>query len=597
MSNPSWTPVLGIDLGTSTCLACVIKDGRPIFIKPDRAYYPRDYSGSMDNAGNAMPSAFAWVEGKPYTGDRALEFLGDSDHVGDVVTEIKRHMLADRLRPLQSGGRSLSPSQIAGYFVQVLRRAAEYQFDLPDGAITRAVVTVPASFGTREVKATKEACVAGGLNEDHIIPIDEPVAAAYSLNLHRQPGSRLVMVVDLGGGTFDVTLLRLGLDVGPSGFEELGRDGEQYLGGLDWDREIARSAVWSALKKDLEIARRPAWKALGDDRTPAEKISLILDPRSSKDPVKDRAFFVAHNLLFQNAERSKKVFYDQFYTSGQFAPESLERLDINFELKPHTYSYYATIAAEDHIDDARGLVNNCIAVCDRMFHDVSKSTGKTVEWADLDEIYLAGGGSRMATIRHAFTRTWREARKKRTPGIADPQVRMADDPQGAVAEGAAWCAEDVRQGRNVNHVRKKRYPREVGLMMTGADGTRRLKTLVARHSVIPFPKPPELICKPRPPQGKWDGRIDIEVFEVETRIDPKATPKPILLDTLTLAQPNSQDPISEKVVISATSTPDGILNLKIRWGNDSHGQVVLDPNAPRRPSGESNGHASGTDSP
>jgi molecular chaperone DnaK (HSP70) len=579
MSKSDWKPVLGIDLGTSTCLACVIKDGHPEFIKPDRSYYPRDHSESLRDASNFMPSAFAWVDGKAHTGKRASDYLGDSDHAGDVVLEIKRHMQADGLRRWPSGDRDFSPTEIAGHYVQVLRRAAEYQLDLPDGSITRAVVTVPASFGSREVKATKEACAEGGLIEDQVTTIDEPVAAAYSLQLHRKPGAQLVLVVDLGGGTFDVTLLRLGLEAGPSGFEELGRDGEQYLGGLDWDREIARSAAWSS--------------ALGKDQSASERINRILEPRSSKDPQQDRAFTIAHNLLFREARKAKEVFYDQFYSSGQFAPEFLERLDVNFTVKTGGRPYSATIAAEDHIENARGLVNNCIAVCDRMFSDVSKYSKIAVEWADLNEIYLAGGGSRMATIRHAFTRTWREARRKRSPKALDPQVRLAPDPQGAVAEGAAWCGEDIRLGIDLTHVRKKRYSREVGLRSTRPDGSKGFKSLVARHTVIPFAKPQEQTFKPWIPAEGWDGRIDVEIVEVENRIEPNSAPKYVPFDPLTLMGPSSGDPISEKVVVSATATVDGILKLNIRWG-ESRGDLSIDPNAARRPTADpahSNGHA------
>ena len=142
---------------------------------------------------------------------------------------------------IRVGDTEYKPSEIAGRYVRKLRLAAERQLGLDEGSIRRAVVAVPASFGGAQIEATLKACENAGLVEVHLI--DEPVAAAYSLMLHEAKEPKTVLVADLGGGTFDVTLLRVGKSVGTLGYHELGRDGELLLGGLDWDREIAAAPL------------------------------------------------------------------------------------------------------------------------------------------------------------------------------------------------------------------------------------------------------------------------------------------------------------------------------------------------------------------
>jgi molecular chaperone DnaK (HSP70) len=496
--------LLGIDLGTSTCLACMIRDGKPVFIQPDRAFFPRGYTGQLMNASNIMPSAFARVAGQNLVGDRALDKLTDPEHAACVMTEIKRHMDEDGVRKFRVGDVEFAPSQIAGTYVQVLRLAAERQLGLEEGSIRGGVVTVPASFGQRQCEATIKACEIGGLVRSQIHLIDEPVAAAYSLRLHERPTLKTVLVGDLGGGTFDVTLLRVGQPIRESGYEELGRDGELYLGGLDWDRPIAHRAMRALQRRD---------------RLDEDYVSAILYKTMSGDRARDDEIRAAHNRIYESAEAAKKAFYRQFPSAGPL-PASKNLAQLSLEAQPIRGKGYrpcgVTISADDHLRDTDGLVKRCIAVCERMFRDVSAAERTFYGWQNVDLVCLAGGGSYMATVRHAFAEAWGKNR--------DPII--SPEPQHAVALGAALAAEEVRHGRRVSHLEKRRYPHAVGIATyrsTGAGEVREFHPIVPRHAPLPFRTPFEMAF-PLFIRPNASNRLRIIIEEESASLGPSLAP-------------------------------------------------------------------------
>ena len=225
--------VLAVDLGTTTCMACVQADGvgEPTVIVPDPINYP---------GAHFMPSAFCMTSSGPLVGEQAVNKLMDKRYADDVVRFVKRFMHEpDTI--FCSNSKDFTPVQISGIFLHHLKKRAEEDLKTE---ISEAVITVPAYFGNVARQATCEAAVKyAGFDQDRVHLLDEPIAAAYGLNLHRSRRERLVMVADLGGGTFDATLLSIGTAVKEGGFYELGRDGDSELGGLNWDEEIAKLAV------------------------------------------------------------------------------------------------------------------------------------------------------------------------------------------------------------------------------------------------------------------------------------------------------------------------------------------------------------------
>ncbi|MFO0952823.1 MAG: Hsp70 family protein [Isosphaeraceae bacterium] len=191
-------PILGLDLGTSTCLACVWVDGKPLFACPDLAYTV-DKREMLAYPGELMPSAFCDRDGKPLVGHRALDELRNPRYARNVVRNVKQLMHVDAERTVNVGGREYRPSQIVAQYVNVLVRAAELELELRPRTIREAVVTVPVNFSLKARLATERACKELGCLQQ-VQLVDEPVAAAYSLRLHERPGRQRVLVVDLGAG-------------------------------------------------------------------------------------------------------------------------------------------------------------------------------------------------------------------------------------------------------------------------------------------------------------------------------------------------------------------------------------------------------------
>lgn len=485
-------PILGLDLGTSTCLGCAIRDGRPQFIQPDRFYYPADYSGDLAYPEFIMPSVFAVHSQLGYrTGERALEQLRRDPKLGrDMVLGVKRDLVMEghRVYHLGPSKEAFSPSRIVQQYAYVLRVAAEKQWKLGEGSITGAVVAVPTAFGSVERLATRKACEKAGLSRVEFL--DEPVAAAYSLKLQEEAKRRLIMVVDLGGGTLDVTLLAVGKGVGEGGFDELGRDGDPRLGGLDWDHEIAAAIAHSqtlrpALPEDLlrDILRRD------DD----------LNRRDDDDQALERAGLVRYirQILSEAAEGGKKEFFEQFRgvspkVRAQKLASPLELRaspSVGGDLSREIPGFPETIPTvkfpgPNYLKRTAPLVQRCLKICERVLKDASADTGQALTWNALDRVYLAGGGAFMASVVQAFADVLKD-----NPRVTEPS--LADQPQQAVALGAALFAEEIRNGREVFHLNKKRCPREVGLLIDDGEGSKDFLTLVPRHAAIPFAEPPD----------------------------------------------------------------------------------------------------------
>ncbi len=451
-------PILGLDLGTSTCLACVVHEGKTVFVRPD-LYYPGRRPGVPDFEGDLMPSAFCNKDGVHLVGQRAIEELTDQRYARNVALEVKRRMHLDGEYTFQLGGKNYSPSRITAEYVKVLVGAAAIELKLPVSTFKKAVVTVPADFSAKARQATIGACVLGGLSEDGVELVDEPVAAAYSLGLHTLPGKQRVLMIDLGGGTFDVALWDVGRDAGPYGFNELGRDGDVVLGGLDWDREIAD---WTL----REI--RP--------RFPDELI------RRLKDDLNDPG----HNVLFADCERAKKTISVEMKRHRMADPtrpldyKKLGSLHVSFSptVEAGKREYSAEMPSDLFFRRTEKLLKGCVDVCHRLFHDI-----KTIHnlpsfgCSDLDCIYLAGGGSRLPSVPRRFAECW-----ERTPVVNEA-------PQHAVVKGAAMLAELWRQGLDLpGIISKTRYKRSIGLLVkSDQPGEKpRFHPIIPRNQELPF---------------------------------------------------------------------------------------------------------------
>ncbi|MGE6757893.1 Hsp70 family protein [Corallococcus interemptor] len=232
-------PILGIDLGTTYSLVAVLRDGRPTVLPNALGEILTPSAVSINAAGEVLVGAAAKAHSVLDPASGAAAF--------------KRDMGTDRQRVI--GGRSFSPQELSALVLGALKRDAEAALGV---TIEEAVVTVPAYFGDLQRQATRDAGAIAGLKVERII--NEPTAAALAYGLHERDREMRVAVLDLGGGTFDVTVLEIIEGV----IEIQSSAGDARLGGEDFDTALARHvALQVRMKQDVDLEAHPAaWSRL-----------------------------------------------------------------------------------------------------------------------------------------------------------------------------------------------------------------------------------------------------------------------------------------------------------------------------------------------
>jgi molecular chaperone DnaK len=237
--------IIGIDLGTTNSCIAVMEGGEPVVIP--------------NAEGNrTTPSVVAFTkDGERLVGEVAKrQAVTNPDR---TIISIKRHMGKDYKRTID--GKDYTPQEISAMILQKLKADAESYLG---ETVTDAVITVPAYFTDSQRQATKDAGRIAGLNVRRII--NEPTAAALAYGLDKLDGHQKIMVYDLGGGTFDVSIL----EVGDGVFEVLATRGNNHLGGDDFDQAII-DYVAEEFKKEHGIDLREDKMALQRLKEAAEK--------------------------------------------------------------------------------------------------------------------------------------------------------------------------------------------------------------------------------------------------------------------------------------------------------------------------------------
>jgi molecular chaperone DnaK len=208
---------VGIDLGTTNSVVAALEGGEPTVI-------------SNAEGSRTTPSVVAFAKnGEVLVGEVAKRQA--VTNVDRTIRSIKREMGTDWKREID--GKTFTPQQISAFVLQKLKRDAEAYLGEP---VTDAVITVPAYFSDAQRQATKEAGEIAGLNVQRIV--NEPTAAALAYGLEKE-SDQTILVFDLGGGTFDVSLLEIGDGV----VEVKATSGDNHLGGDDWDNRIVEWMV------------------------------------------------------------------------------------------------------------------------------------------------------------------------------------------------------------------------------------------------------------------------------------------------------------------------------------------------------------------
>lgn len=203
--------VIGIDLGTTNSAVAVLEGKEPKII-------------TNPEGERTTPSVVAFKDGEIQVGAVAKRQAITNPN---TVTSIKRHMGESDYK-VKIGDKAYTPQQISAFILQYIKKFAE---DYLGEKVTDAVITVPAYFNDAQRQATKDAGKIAGLNVKRII--NEPTASALAFGLNKDQDEK-VLVYDLGGGTFDVSVLQLGDGV----FQVLSTNGDTHLGGDDFDRRI-----------------------------------------------------------------------------------------------------------------------------------------------------------------------------------------------------------------------------------------------------------------------------------------------------------------------------------------------------------------------
>ncbi|MBC7221218.1 molecular chaperone DnaK [Candidatus Bipolaricaulota bacterium] len=309
--------VIGIDLGTTFSCGALVRGGRPEVL--------------LNAEGERItPSAVAFAEG----GEILVGQLARRQAVLNptrTVLSVKRKMGTDwRFRVMRNGREEeYTPEQISAFILQKIKRDAE---ELLGTKITKAVITVPAYFNNLQRQATKDAGKIAGLDVLRII--NEPTAAALAYGLDKNREQK-ILVYDLGGGTFDVSIL----DIGDGVFEVVASDGDTQLGGDDFDRRIVEWLV-AEFKADtgMDVRNDPqAMQRLRDAAEAAKKelssrmearISLPYLSADAKGPkhlerTLTRAKFEA--MISDYLERTMRI-VDAALSAAKLSPEAIDQV-------------------------------------------------------------------------------------------------------------------------------------------------------------------------------------------------------------------------------------------------------------------------------
>ena len=293
--------IIGIDLGTTNSCVAVLEGGEPVVIP--------NPEGSR-----TTPSVVAFKGSERMVGQVAKrQAITNPDN---TVSSIKREMGTDHRRTIE--GKSYTPQEISAMILQKLKQDAEAYLGAP---VTDAVITVPAYFSDSQRQATKDAGKIAGLNVLRII--NEPTAAALAYGMDKETNQK-ILIYDLGGGTFDVSILEIGDGV----FEVLATAGNNRLGGDDFDERIM-NYIADEFKKSHGIDLRNDRMAKQRLKEAAEKAKIELSGMASANI----------NLPFITMDSNGPVHLDMNITRAKFNELIAELLDKTRVCSPEAMSY------------------------------------------------------------------------------------------------------------------------------------------------------------------------------------------------------------------------------------------------------------------
>ncbi len=394
---------VGIDLGTTNSVVAVLEGGEPTVI-------------ANAEGGRTTPSVVAFAKsGEPLVGEIAKRQA--VTNVDRTIRSVKRHMGTDWSQEIDD--KTYTAQEISARILQKLKKDAEEYLGEP---VTDAVVTVPAYFNDAERQATTEAGKIAGLNVLRII--NEPTAAALAYGLDKGKEDELILVFDLGGGTFDVSLLEVGKDAedGFSTIQVRATAGDNRLGGDDWDQRVMDHLV-NTVKSSSGIDLSKDKIAVQRLREAAEQAKKELSSATS----------TSISLQYLSMTENGPVHLDEKLTRAQFQ------------------------------EMTKDLLERTKAPFQQVMRDAD------VKVADIDHIVLVGGSTRMPAVTEVV---------RELTGGKEPNKGV--NPDEVVAVGAALQA-GVLKGERKDVLLIDVTPLSLGIETKGGIMTK----LIERNTAIP----------------------------------------------------------------------------------------------------------------
>lgn len=360
--NTQGNSKIGIDLGTTNSAISNLEGGQPKII-------------ANAEGGRTTPSVVAFTnDGEILVGDVAKRQSATNPE--NTISSVKRKM-GNNETVITVKKKKYNPQQISAFILQKLKRDAESYLGY---SIKDVVITVPAYFNDSQRQATKEAGEIAGLNVLRII--NEPTAAALSYGLDKKGKDQTVLVFDLGGGTFDVSLLEIGEGV----IDVKATSGDNFLGGDDWDKEIVNHLTNSFKSKNgVDLSKDKL--AMPRLKEAAEKAKIELSSKVTTEI----------NIPFISANTSGPLHLQETLSRAQFEK----------------------------------MTSHLLERCKEPFFNVIKDAG--IELKDIDTVVLVGGSTRMVAVSELVKKlTNKEPNKSVNP---DEVVAMGAAIQAGVIKG------------------------------------------------------------------------------------------------------------------------------------------------------------------